>query len=82
MVAERVSEMRDFFAFVRSRVPALLEEWQASRTAQSGSLWGRGRGDSPDGSSDTAGARSTGARSAGALPFSPCPATWPLNGYE
>lgn len=35
-VGERVSEMRDFFAFVRSRVPALLDEWQATRQAQSG----------------------------------------------
>ncbi|MBS2965572.1 MarR family transcriptional regulator [Actinocrinis puniceicyclus] len=37
--AERVAEMRDFFAFVRSRVPGLLDEWQASRAAplQSGS---------------------------------------------
>lgn len=33
---ERVSEMRDFFAFVRSRLPGLLDEWQATRQSQSG----------------------------------------------
>ena len=33
---ERVSEMRDFFAFVRSRLPGLLDEWQAMRRSQSG----------------------------------------------
>lgn len=29
--AERVAEMRDFFDFVRGRMPGLLAEWQASR---------------------------------------------------
>ena len=28
---ERVAEMRDFFTFVRGRMPELLEQWQASR---------------------------------------------------
>jgi hypothetical protein len=28
---ERVAEMRDFFTFLRGEVPALLEQWQASR---------------------------------------------------
>jgi hypothetical protein len=35
-VGERVTEMRDFFAFVRDRIPGLLDEWEASRRAQSG----------------------------------------------
>ena len=30
---ERVAEMRDFFAFVRTRVPKLLDEWQESRSS-------------------------------------------------
>ena len=36
-VGERVTEMREFFAFIRSRVPGLLDEWQATRRVQSGS---------------------------------------------
>lgn len=35
-VGERVTDMRDFFAFLRARIPGLLDEWQADRQAQSG----------------------------------------------
>lgn len=32
-VGARLAEMRDFYAFVRERMPALLDEWAASRMA-------------------------------------------------
>lgn len=35
-VGARVAEMRDFFSFVRDRVPGLLAEWQATRQDHSG----------------------------------------------
>ncbi len=32
-VAERLDEMGRFFAFIRARLPALIEEWEAVRDA-------------------------------------------------
>ena len=32
-VGARLAEMRDFYAFVRERMPALLDEWAAGRVA-------------------------------------------------
>lgn len=41
---ERVTEMRDFFDFVRGEMPGVLDRWQASRKSRNARVSGTGRG--------------------------------------